>query len=409
MNKICRVVVIALTISITSSFSAVTAGEKEQARQFDRVVAGNNEFAFDIYRKLAAPGKNLFISPLSIVTAFSMVYTGSRGGTKQEIEKVFRYKVTGEDMARDWGALMTDMNSRAKSGKYRLDSANRIWTGKNILLEDAFTAAMKKYYDAGLKQVDFAGDPEGSRAAINKWVAKNTNDKITGLVPEGAVTRATSLVLTNAVYFLGTWEFPFVEKTTAKADFFVTPAKKVEVDMMNSFGHFKYYESEELQAVSLPYKTQGNKDDALSMTILLPKGRAGIAGLEKKLSPDSWKKLIAGLEKNEVYVYLPRFEVTSFASLAGTLRQMGIKTAFSPQADFSGIAPKLGISDAFHKAYVKVNEKGTEAAAATTIIMVTANGGKKYTFRADHPFLFMICDNRSGAIMFIGRVSDPAR
>jgi serine protease inhibitor len=409
MNKICRVVVIALIISIASSFSTVTAGEKEQVRQFDRVVAGNNEFAFDIYRRLAAPGKNFFISPLSIVTAFSMVYAGSRGGTKLEIEKVFRYRVTGEEMALDWGALMTDMHSRAKSGKYRLDSANRIWTGKNVSLEDAFTAAMKKYYDAGLKQVDFAGDPEGSRTAINKWVAKNTNDKITGLVPEGAVTKATSLVLTNAVYFLGSWEQPFDEKTTAKSDFFVTPGKKIEVEMMNNFGHFKYYENEELQAISLPYKTQGNKDDALSMMIFLPKGRAGITGLEKKLTPDSWKKWNAGLEKNEVYVYMPRFEVTSFASLAETLRQMGMKTAFSPQADFSGIAPKLGISDAFHKAYVKVNEKGTEAAAATTIIMVKANGGKKYTFRADHPFLFVICDNRSGAIMFIGRVTDPAR
>ena len=268
---------------------------------------------------------------------------------------------------------------------------------------------MKKYYDAGLKQLDFAGDPEGSRSAINKWVAKNTNDRITGLVPEGAVTKATSLVLTNAVYFLGTWERPFDEKTTTRADFFITPSKKTEVDMMKNFGHFKYFESDELQAVSLPYKTQGNKDEALSMMILLPKGRAGIAGLEKKLTHDNWKKWNAGLENNEVHVYLPRFEVTSFASLAEVLRQMGMKTAFSPQADFSGIAPKLAISEAFHKAYVKVNEKGTEAAAATTIIMVKANGGKKYIFRADHPFMFAICDNSTGAILFIGRVTDPAQ
>ena len=145
------------------------------------------------------------------------------------------------------------------------------------------------------------------------------------------------------------------------------------------------------------------------MVVLLPKGRAGIAGLEKKLTIDNWRKWNAGLSKNEVNVYLPRFEVTSFAGLAETLRQMGMKTAFTPQADFSGMAPGVAISEAFHKAYVKVNEKGTEAAAATAVIMVKANGGKKYTFRADHPFIFVICDNGTGAILFIGRVEDPGK
>ncbi len=402
-----RIIVISLVISM-AALSAVFAGGKQQARQLSRAVTGNNEFAFEIYRKLAAQNTNLFISPLSMVTAFSMVHAGSRGGTRREIEKVFHLKGTGEDVSRDWGAMLDDMSGRAKSGKYRFDTANRVWIGKHVAVEDAFTATMKKYYNAGLKQVDFAGDPDGSRSVINKWVAANTNDKITGLVPEGAVTRATSLVLTNAVYFLGSWESPFDEKSTAKSDFFITPAQKTEVPMMKNFGHFNYYENNEIQAVSLPYKTRGNKDDALSMVILLPKGRTGLAGIEKKLTVDSWRKWSAGLARNEVYVYVPRFEITSFASLAETLRTMGMKTAFSPQADFSGIAPKLGISDAFHKAYVKVNEKGTEAAAATTIIMVKANGGKKHTFRADHPFLFLICDNRTGAVIFIGRVTDPA-
>ena len=407
MKKICILIMISLIIPIII-LSTAAAGE-QKVPQVAGIVAGNNEFAFDIYRKIALPGKNLFISPLSMVTALSMVYAGSRGATKLEIEKVFHFKVTDEDMVRDWSLLMDDMKGRAKSGKYRLDSANRIWVGKNISLENSFAATMKKYYDAGLKQLDFAGDPEGSRAAINKWVAKNTSDKITGLVPEGAVSKATTMMLTNAVYFLGSWEQPFDEKATARADFFITPAKKTEVSMMKKFGHFKYFENNEIQAISLPYKTQGNKEDALSMIVLLPKGRTGIAGLEKKLTVDNWKRWNAGLAVNEVHVYLPRFEVTSFASLAESLRQLGMKTAFSPQGDFSGIAPSLAINDAFHKAYVKVNEKGTEAAAATAIIMVKANGGKKYTFQADHPFLFAICDNKTGAILFIGRVMDPAQ
>ncbi len=408
MKKTCSIFISFLIIMIVSILSPISAEEQQLALQISKVVAGNNEFAFDIYRKVAASGKNIFISPLSMVTAFSMVYAGSRGATRQEIEKVFHLKVTGEDMARGWGALMDDMKNRAKSGKYSLDSANRIWIGKNISLEDAFTAAMKKYYDAGLMQLDFAGNPEGSRADINKWVAKKTSNKITGLVPEGAVTTATNLVLTNAVYFLGNWESPFDDKATAKTDFFITPAKKIQVDMMKNFGHFKYFESEDLQAISLPYKTQGKKYEALSMFILLPKGRTGIAGFEKKLTHENWEKWNSSLEVNEVNVYLPRFEATSFVTLAEILVEMGMKTAFSPQADFSGIAPQLSISEAFHKAYVKVNEKGTEAAAATAIIMVKANGGKKYTFRADHPFLFVICDNKTGAILFIGRMVDPA-
>lgn len=409
MNKICRIVLVSLIIPTAVHVSALSAGKLKGAPQINRPVAGNNEFALDIYRNMAAPGKNLFISPFSMATAFSMVYAGSRGATSREIEKVFRFKATGEDLAREWSALIEDMKTRAKGGKYRLDSANRVWIGKNITPVKTFTATMKKYYDAGLKQLDFTGKPEESRVVINNWVAGNTGGKITGLVPEGAITKATNLVLTNAVYFLGTWERPFDDKATARADFFVTPARKTEVDMMKSFGHFKYFENNELQAVSLPYKSKGSSEDGLSMVVLLPKGRAGIAGLEKKLTIDNWRKWNAGLSKNEVNVYLPRFEVTSFAGLAETLRQMGMKTAFTPQADFSGMAPGVAISEAFHKAYVKVNEKGTEAAAATAVIMVKSNGGKKYTFRADHPFIFVICDNGTGAILFIGRVEDPGK
>lgn len=400
---------LALILYAGSFLSGAAAKEPDRGGSFDRVAAGNNEFAFDIYQRLAVPGKNLFISPLSMTTAFSMVYAGSRGVTRKEIEKVFRFKVTGDEMNSTWGGMLADMADRAKIGNYRLDSANRIWIDKRFSLEDAFTDAMKKYYDAGSKQLDFAGNPEESRSTINTWVAKNTNDKITGLVPDGAVTKATTLVLTNAVYFLGNWEYPFNDKSTERADFFVTPAQKTAVSMMKNFGHFGYFENQELQALSLPYKTRGKSNDALAMVIVLPKGRAGLAGLEKKLSCDNWKKWTDGLESSEVYVHLPRFEVTSFAVLAETLRQMGMKNALSPQADYSGIAPNICINEAFHKAYVKVNEKGTEAAAATAIIMVKANGGKKYTFRADHPFLFAIRDTKTNAILFIGRVIDPSR
>jgi serpin B len=177
--------------------------------------------------------------------------------------------------------------------------------------------------------------------------------------------------------------------------------------MMKNMGFFRYLENDDLSALSLPYKTEGKKEDALSLVVLLPKKIAGLADIEKKMSAATLARWIGGMSQQEVAVELPRFEVTSFAALSQPLSAMGMKTAFTPDADFSGMAPKLGISEAFHKAYVSVNEKGTEAAAATAILMVKADGGKKFSFRADHPFIFAIRDDRTGAILFIGRVVDP--
>jgi serpin B len=393
-----------LLLALLPVFTASTA---EDTPRFEQVAEGNNEFAMDLYRKLATPGKNLFISPLSIGAAFAMADAGARGATQAEIEKVMRFRETGDSLARSWGGMLADLSRRAKAGRYRLSTANRIWIDREFRMGKDFSKTMKKSYDAGVKQVNFSGDPEGSRTAINDWVADQTNKKITGLIPDGGVTSATSMVLANAVYFMGDWENPFDEKATVRAEFFITPAKKAEVPMMKQTNHFRYAEYDDLSVVLLPYKTAGKGEDALSLLVFLPKKMTGLADIERKLAPANWRKWTAGMSYEEVVVELPRFEVTSFAGLSETMKSMGMKAAFSPDADFSGIAPKLGISEAFHKAYVSVNEKGTEAAAATAIMMVKADGGNKRFFRADHPFLFAICDNKNGAILFIGRVADP--
>lgn len=373
----------------------------------DAVAEGNNEFAFEIYRKLAAPGKNLFISPLSIGTAFAMAAAGARGETLAEIGKVLRFRASGDELARSWSGFLADLDERAKAGKYQWSAANRIWIEKNFTLGKDFVKTMKKSYDAAVKQVDFSGDPEGARGDINDWVAQQTGGRITGLVPGGAVTSATSLVLTNAVYFMGSWEHPFDEKSTTQAEFSISPVRKATVPMMRKTASCQHAEYDDLAVISLPYKTEAKKDAGLSMLVLLPKKAAGLADIEKKMSAAALARWTSGMAAHEVAVELPRFEVTSSTGLSEQLKAMGMKAAFTPDADFSGMAPKLFISEAFHKAYVSVNEKGTEAAAATAILMVRANGGKKYSFRADHPFLFAIRDDRTGAILFIGRVIDP--
>ena len=398
-------IAIALALSLVPVFTTYPAEDAPAVLR--KTAAGNNELAVEIYRRLAVPGRNLFVSPLSIGTAFAMAAAGARGETLKEIEQALRFKSTGDDLAAAWSGLLADLRERAKTGKFQLSAANRIWIERQFELGKAFMKTMKKSYDAALKQVNFSGDPEGARGEINDWVAQQTNKKITNLVPEGAITGATSLVLTNAVYFMGAWDQPFDEKSTHQAEFMISPTKRADVPMMKHTGFYRYAEYDDLSAASLPYKTEGKKDEALSLLVLLPKKETGLADIEKKLSAAALSRWIDGMAEKEVVLELPRFEVSTFTGLSEALKKMGMKTAFTPDADFSGMAPKLFIGEAFHKAYVSVNEKGTEAAAATAITMVKADGGRKYSFRADHPFIFAIRDDRTGALLFIGRVIDP--
>jgi len=405
MKRYTAAITLSLALSLLPVFPSYAV--EVAAPGLETIAEGNNEFAIEIYRRLAVPGKNLFISPLSIGTAFAMTVAGARGATRGEIERVLRFRASGDELARSWSGLLADLDERAKSGKFQWNAANRIWIEKKFSLGKDFIKTMKKSYDAAVKQVNFSGDPEGARGDINDWVAERTKNRITGLLPGGSVTSATGLVITNAVYFLGTWEHPFDEKSTTQAEFSISPVRKAMVPMMINTGSYRFAEYGDLSAIALPYKSGNSGGGLLSMLVLLPKKPAGLADLEKKMSAAALARWTAGLAASEVVVELPRFEVTSFAGLSEQLKAMGMKTAFSPAADFSGMAPNLFIGEAFHKAYVSVNEKGTEAAAATAILMVRANGGKKLSFRADHPFLFAIRDDRTGAILFIGRVVDP--
>jgi serpin B len=262
-------------------------------------------------------------------------------------------------------------------------------------------------YGGCLNEVDFVTAAEAARKTINDWVENQTNSKIKNLIPEGVLDSMTRLVLTNAIYFKGNWARQFKKERTQNVPFTLLNGNKVDVPMMSQTADFNYIQTESFQGLELPYV-----NNELSMIILLPKNSNGLPELEGTVTINNLSKWLNELRKREVIVFVPKFKMTSQFGLADVLKAMGMTNAFVPDvADFSGINGKrdLFISAVIHKAYVEVNEEGTEAAAATGVVMKLTSAGPTQTpvFRADHPFLFVIRDNHSGSILFIGRVMNP--
>jgi len=374
-------------------------------------VVGNTDFAFDLYGKLKDndPNGNLFFSPYSISTALSMTYAGARGNTEKQMAETLHFTLPNQRLYPAFGALQKQLIQEDKSCGYRLLLANALWLQKGEPVLKDFLDLNKQFYDAGLTLLDFKNETEKSRQIINNWVEEKTEDKIEDLILPNGVNPDTALVLTNAIYFKGEWKNKFSWWRTRHRDFKVSAKNKVEVHMMHLKKGFKYYEDEKIQALELPYK-----GDELSMLVLLPRETGGIKELENTLTTESLNELLSQVRQRKVDVYLPRFKITwgSF-SLNKALIALGMPDAFDrDKADFTGINGKtdLWISDVFHKAWVEVNEKGTEAAAATKV-GISAAGTVNIPppiFYADHPFIFIIKDNRSGSILFMGRVMNPA-
>jgi serpin B len=290
-----------------------------------------------------------------------------------------------------------------KQSKYRLSIANALWGQSGYPFLPEFLALNRDVYGAPLHLVDFAGATEEARRTINAWVEEQTEKKIKDLLQPGVLNDDTRLVLTNAVYFNAAWERPFDKKETREEPFAVTPDLKVKVPMMHQDGPFRYLANEDLQVLELPYK-----GTELSLLVLLPRKVDGLPEWEKRLTAATLKKWLAGLREGRVGVSLPRFECTSAIRLDQVLQDLGMPRAFRPGlADFSGMdgKKKLFIQAAVHKAFVTVNEVGTEAAGATAVVI--NDESKPPSFRADHPFLFLIRDNRSGSVLFLGRLADP--
>ncbi|MGA2171774.1 MAG: serpin family protein [Sedimentisphaerales bacterium] len=372
------------------------------------VVGGNNKFALELYGNLQSREGNLFLSPYSISTALAIAQAGARGATEQQMAKTLNFPTTlgNEQFHKEFGAIIGQLNQAGAKGGFELVVANAMWGQKDYKFLPEFLTLVRTNYEGDLQQVDFAKQTEAARKTINDWVENKTKDKIKELIKPGTLDSMTRLVLTNAIYFKGKWATPFKPEQTQEAPFTLLSGEKVNVPMMHQTAHFGYMETDTIQVLELPYV---NND--LSMVILLPKKPDGVNELEKGLTSETITGWLAGLRKREVQVYVPRFKLTSEFSLAETLSAMGMPDAFSTKADFSGITGNrdLFISAVVHKAYVEVNEEGTEAAAATGVAMkLTAVAPPPPVFRADHPFVFLIRDNQTGSILFLGRTANPS-
>jgi serpin B len=377
-------------------------------------VEGNNAFAIALYAQLRSKGGNLFFSPESISTALAMTYAGARGDTAAEMARTLHFTLAPDRLHPAMGALLSDLNATHEG--YQLRVANALWAQQGYTFLDSFLAQMKSDYGAGFNQVDFKRANEAARLTINTWVERQTEDKIKDLLGPGALNSKTRLVLTNAIYFKGDWQTPFAKSQTMAEDFHVSASQTVKAPLMHREGAFNYFNGGTFQALEIPYKSR-----ELSMIVLLPNDAGGLPALEQSMeqsltAPNTQQWLSQLRPVSKVILTLPRFNMTQQFELNDTLSAMGMPLAFEKDgADFSAMIGKreLFISAVVHKAYVEVNEEGTEAAAATAVIVNRAMAMQRpqlpIVFRADHPFVFLLRDNRSGAILFMGRVTDPAK
>lgn len=374
---------------------------QEASGEIKSLAQGNNLFAFDLYQRLKGQEGNLFFSPSSISTALAMTYAGMKGETATETARTLHFTLPPERLHPAFATLLSQYNAEGKS--YQLSVANRLWGQKDYSFLDSYLALTREQYGAELEQVDFVNAAEEARQTINKWVEEKTQGKIEDLIPKGMLDSTSRLVLTNAIYFKGDWAKKFNPESTSPQPFFVAKDQSKEVPMMYQSDKFPNARADGVQILEMPYA-----GGDLSMVILLPEQQDGLADLEAKLSEENVTRWLSALRETEVAVSLPKFTMSSEFTLGKTLSEMGMARAFTREADLSGMSTQedLFISEVVHKGFVEVNEEGTEAAAATGVgIRATA---MPPMFRADHPFVFLIRDTKTGNILFLGRVVDPA-
>jgi serpin B len=377
------------------------------ANEIEKLGGGNTAFALDLYTRLKTVDGNLFFSPYSISTCLAMTYAGARGETAAQMAQTLHFDTNQKQLAASFGKLETQLNTKQKKIGIELDIANGLWAQKKKPFLPAFLDVAKQSYGANLKQVDFRTGADTARTEINDWVAHKTKGKITDLIQAGVLNPETKLVLVNAIYFTGQWARKFDKHDTTNAPFSVTPTRQLQVPLMSLTANFKYAEVDGLQFLELPYVV-----DDISMVVLLPRDVDGLKSVEDQLNQQTLDRWLAQAREQKVAVSLPKFKLAAQFSLAKPLTEMGMTDAFSPGANFSGMDGErnLFISAVVHKAFVDVNEEGTEAAAATAVVMrsmAVMMPRPTPIFRADHPFIFLIRDNHSGSILFLGRLVEP--
>ena len=372
------------------------------------VTQANNQFAVDLYGQLrkSPPGRNLFFSPASLSIALTMTAAAARGQTEAEMARVLHLTGILPQAHAEYRKALARWNSENPSRGYQLRVANRLWGQKSFPFLAEYLTLTRQNYQAELGLVDYVGRREAARQEINAWVEEQTAEKIKGLIQKGDLNDLTRLVLTNAIYFKGDWASQFKKEQTRDEDFIVTSKQTLRVPMMHQKRSYRFARTSALQVLDLPYR-----DSELSMLVLLPTAKDGLDDLESSLSAAQIADIQARLWSQKVEVHLPKFRQESSFSMKDTLEGLGMILPFSDDADLSGMDGRrdLHLSAVIHKAFVEVNEKGTEAAAATGGVFgfKAARPEPLNVFRADHPFVFMICDNRDGSILFLGRVTNP--
>lgn len=371
------------------------------SEEMQTVADGHNHFALDLYTKLREKEKgNIFFSPYSIHTALAMTTTGAKGNTRGEMVKVLHLPADKMLASGDIGRYYAHPRK-----VFELSVANALWGAKGFPWRAEWVKEQNERFGAGLNEADFATNPDGERQRINKWVEEQTRDKIKELLQQGQITKNTTMVLTNAIYFKGNWATQFKKENTKKSPFKCDDGTKVEVPMMSASLKCRVGGADDgVSMVELPY--QG---DELAMVVVLPKEGEKLAEFEKKLTPKLVTKWFGGLrDRNELPVAIPKFKIETRYELPDHLKTLGMTEAFDPdKADFTGMASERPgyISEVTHKAFVDVNEEGTEAAAATAVGITLTSAPRP--FRADRPFLFFIRDAKHGTILFMGRVEKP--
>lgn len=375
-------------------------------------VEGNTAFALDLYDQLKSASGNIFFSPFSISAALAITYAGARGNTEKQMRQVLHFGEQQKQVHASFGELLRKVRDAGERWGIELSIANALWAQRGYAFRSAFLEIAQGEYDAKVAEADF-DEAEAARSEINHWVSQQTRERILNIVPPGgfSTTPPTLLVLVNAIYFKGSWAKPYDKSETAGRPFYLSSTRHSEAPFMHHFDDVRYVENPEFQAVELPYMGGG-----LSMMIFLPRKIDGCGELERRLNPGLLARSLSAMKPQRVEIYLPRFKLEFDLDLSTTLKKMGMPDAFEwNRADFFGMARtrNLLLSGVFHKAWGEVNEKGTEAAAATIVKMVGCCSHEPPpppppVFRADHPFVFLIRDTASGSLLFLGRLANPA-
>jgi len=379
------------------------SGASVSAATVSDTAGRNNDFAFELYRVTRQPGQNQIFSPYSITVALAMTYGGARTTTESQMSAALHFPLPQDPLHPAMNALDQALRSRGAGtpSTFRLNISNAVWGQRDYSYLPQYLDLLAKYYGAGLRLLDFAQSPDTSRTTINNWVASETQDKIRDLLQPGSLTSDTKLVLTNAVYFKSSWLSQFDPRSTRDGSFTKLDGSSVTVPLMTQRGSFAVSGSSAMKAIELPYEGK-----EVSMVLLVPES-GKFDEVEQNLSSSKLSALLGSGAVQDVQLTMPRFRADTTLQLKDALDKLGMKDAFTRQADLSGINGRreLYIDDVHHKAFISVDEAGTEAAAATAVVIGPVSLPQE--FRIDRPFLFLIRDVQTGAILFLGRVLSP--